>query len=102
MIQPVATQTIAPISTGAAPAERASKTPAEMTKSFGAYLDEALNGVASLEKDANVTMDKYLLGQVDASQLMIASQQAELSLQLTSQIRNKVIEAYQEIMRTQL
>jgi flagellar hook-basal body complex protein FliE len=33
---------------------------------------------------------------------MIASQQAELSLQLTSQIRNRVVEAYQEIMRTQL
>jgi len=34
--------------------------------------------------------------------VMIASEQALLSLQLTTQVRNKVVEAYQEIMRTQL
>jgi len=34
--------------------------------------------------------------------MMIASEQALLSLQLTTQVRNKVIEAYQEIMRTQI
>jgi flagellar hook-basal body complex protein FliE len=46
--------------------------------------------------------DKFILGQVNVDQLMIASEQATLSLQLTTQIRNKVIEAYQEIMRTQI
>ncbi|MXO79424.1 flagellar hook-basal body complex protein FliE, partial [Paenibacillus sp. OT2-17] len=35
-------------------------------------------------------------------QVMITSQQALLSLQLTTQVRNKAIEAYQEIMRTQM
>jgi flagellar hook-basal body complex protein FliE len=33
---------------------------------------------------------------------MIASQKASLSLQLTVQVRNKVVEAYQEVMRMQL
>jgi flagellar hook-basal body complex protein FliE len=78
------------------------KTPAEMTKSFGDYLNDALSSVGALEQNAQAVTDKFMLGQADVSEVMIASQQAELSLQLTSQIRNKVIDAYQEIMRMQL
>jgi flagellar hook-basal body complex protein FliE len=78
------------------------KTPAEMTKSFGEFLNDALNGVSAMEQQAQVVTDKFMIGQADVSEVMIASQQAELSLQLTSQIRNKVIDAYQEIMRMQL
>jgi flagellar hook-basal body complex protein FliE len=78
------------------------QTPAEMTKSFGDFLKDAINNVGAQEKNAQEATDKFMLGQVDVSEVMIASQQAELSLQLTSQIRNKVVEAYQDIMRMQL
>ncbi|SFD68166.1 flagellar hook-basal body complex protein FliE [Paenibacillus catalpae] len=74
-------------------------TPAEMTNSFGQYLEKALNSVDAQEKEVHKLNDKYLIGEVDVSQVLIASQKAELSLQLTTQIRNKVIDAYQEIMR---
>jgi flagellar hook-basal body complex protein FliE len=77
-------------------------TPAEMTQSFGDYLKKAIDSVGSEEQNVQALTDKYMLGQVDVSEVMIASSQAELSLQLTSQIRNKVIEAYQDIMRTQI
>lgn len=46
--------------------------------------------------------DQYLVGKVDVTQVLLASEQAHLSLQLTSQVRNKVVEAYQEIMRMQI
>ncbi len=36
------------------------------------------------------------------SEVMVVSEQAQLSLQLTAQIRNKVVEAYQEMMRMQV
>lgn len=39
---------------------------------------------------------------VDLHQVMIASQKANITLQATIEIRNKVIEAYQEIMRMQV
>ncbi len=38
----------------------------------------------------------------DVSQVVLAAQKAELSLQLAIQIRNKLLEAYQEIMRMQV
>lgn len=77
-------------------------TPAESIKNFGSYLADALEGVAAQEQNVQAMNSKFLLGEVSADQVMIASEQAMLSLQLTTQVRNKVIEAYQEIMRTQI
>lgn len=75
---------------------------AETTRQFGEFLSDALESVSAQERNAHKVTEKFMIGQADVSQVMIASQQAELSLQLTTQVRNKVIEAYQEIMRTQV
>lgn len=71
-------------------------------QSFGSYLENALNQVAAQEEQAKDMSNKFVLGEVNIDEAMISSQQALLSLQLTTQVRNKVIEAYQEIMRTQI
>ncbi|OUM96985.1 MAG: flagellar hook-basal body complex protein FliE [Thermobacillus sp. ZCTH02-B1] len=77
-------------------------TPAESMEQFGDYLKRALDSVARQEEAVARTTEQFILGNVDVSELMIVSEQAKLSLQLTAQIRNKVIEAYQEIMRMQV
>ncbi|MDO3410705.1 flagellar hook-basal body complex protein FliE [Saccharibacillus sp. CPCC 101409] len=82
--------------------DKASATPQETMENFGAYLQDALKQVGDMEKTADATGKKFMVGQADVDQVMITSEQALLGLQLTSQVRNKVIEAYQEIMRTQL
>ncbi|MOA56043.1 Flagellar hook-basal body complex protein FliE [compost metagenome] len=69
---------------------------------FGAYLKNALEEVNQQEQNSQEMSNKFLTGQVDIDQVMIASQEALLSLQFTTQVRNKAIEAYQEIMRTQI
>lgn len=74
----------------------------EPGQSFGSYLENALNQVADQEQQAKDMSNKFVLGEVNIDEAMISSQQALLSLQLTTQVRNKVIEAYQEIMRTQI
>lgn len=74
-------------------------TPAEATESFASFLKQALDGVASQEQNVHTLNDQFILGNADVNDVMIASSKAELSLELTSQIRNKVIDAYQEIMR---
>ena len=77
-------------------------TPAEATESFASFLKNALDGVAAQEQNVHKVNDQFLIGEVDENQVIIAATQAELSLSLTGQVRNKVIEAYQEIMRMQL
>jgi flagellar hook-basal body complex protein FliE len=77
-------------------------TPAEATESFATFLKSAIDSVASQEQAVHTVNDQFLIGKADVNDVMIASAKAELSLSLTSQVRNKVIEAYQEIMRTQM
>jgi flagellar hook-basal body complex protein FliE len=79
-----------------------SSAPANSMQSFGSYLEDALNQVADQEQQSKEMSNKFVLGEVNIDEAMISSQQALLSLQLTTQVRNKVIEAYQEIMRTQI
>lgn len=77
-------------------------TPHESMQEFGQYLQNALQNVSDMEKTADNTGKQFMVGQASVDQVMITAEQALLGLQMTSQVRNKVIEAYQEIMRTQL
>lgn len=75
-------------------------TPNDVTNSFANYLSDALEQVNQTQVDSQKLTEKFATGQVeDVHQVMIASQKASISLQLTMQIRNKAIESYQEIMR---
>lgn len=102
MIQAMTSIPIQSVQPGNAITSKAQSTPAEVTQSFGDFLQQAIEEVGAQEKNAQVQTVKFMAGQADVSQVMIASQQAQLSLQLTTQIRNRVVEAYQEIMRTQV
>lgn len=76
---------------------------ADLTKEFGSYLNDALGKVAEQQVTVEHLRDKFMTGQMtDPHTLMIASERASLGLELTVQVRNKMIEAYQEIMRTQI
>ncbi|WP_123040036.1 flagellar hook-basal body complex protein FliE [Cohnella candidum] len=103
MIQNMLLTPITPITSAALQQTTAAKaTPAEATDSFASFLKTALDGVAAQEQNVHKVTDQFIVGQADINDVMIASSKAELSLSLTSQVRNKVIEAYQEIMRTQM
>ena len=75
----------------------------ELGRQFGNFLDEAMNTLQTQQHTVDVLGKQFASGQlVDIHNLKIASEKAALGLELTVQVRNKVIEAYQEIMRTQI
>lgn len=77
--------------------------PADMQKEFSAFLKDALNKVNEQQIQADQLTEKLVKGEnVDLHQVMIAAQKASISLQLTLEVRNKVMEAYQEMMRMQI
>lgn len=81
----------------------AGKTAVDGEASFGKMLAEALDGVNGLQKDAEKTSLDLAAGKIqDISQVTIATEKAAVALQLTMQVRNKVVDAYQEIMRMQV
>jgi flagellar hook-basal body complex protein FliE len=78
-------------------------TPAEAAKSFSSYLSEALDQVNRTQVESAKLADQFAAGQIqDIHQVMIAGQKSAIMLQLALQVRNKVIESYQEIMRMPL
>ena len=82
---------------------RGSSPAGELASDFGKMLRGAIDAVTGLQNRADVLAQKLVLGELgDLHQLTIALEQANIALQLTTQIRNKIIEAYQEIMRMQV
>lgn len=70
---------------------------------FSQVLGEYLQEVNRLQLDAEAKTRQLLAGEnIELHQVMLAAQKAELALELTQTLRNKVIEAYQEIMRMQV
>ena len=68
--------------------------------SFGETLQNALAHVNDLQNKSGELTLAYATGQTsDVHSVMIAGEQASIALQMTAQIRNKVVEAYQEIMK---
>jgi flagellar hook-basal body complex protein FliE len=67
--------------------------------SFGDTLKQLVESVEGSTDQANATVSGMLDKSVDVHDAMIALQRAEMSLQLAVQIRNKLVQAYQDIMR---
>ncbi|HEY66046.1 MAG TPA: flagellar hook-basal body complex protein FliE [Caldilineae bacterium] len=71
--------------------------------SFGELVRDALEQLNRLQQEADDAATRLALGEpVDLHDVMIAVQKADLGFQLALQVRNKLIEAYQEIMRMQV
>jgi flagellar hook-basal body complex protein FliE len=71
-------------------------------KSFGEQLENAVSGIDLAQQDAEYKVNSMLAGGgTDVHDAMIAVQKADLSFQLMLQVRNKVVQAYQEIERMQ-
>lgn len=70
---------------------------------FSQYLKEALKETNNLVLDSEKLADDFAIGRTDnIHQVLIAAEKADIALQFTMQIRNKILDAYNEIMRMQI
>ena len=68
---------------------------------FGEVLKQALGQVNQLQQAADTAAQDFSLGHTrDVATTLITIEKANVGFQLALQIRNKLLEAYQEIMRT--
>lgn len=71
--------------------------------SFQQFFSEALGEVNQLQLQSQQASLKLAAGQIqDLAEVTIAAEKASVALQLTMQVRNKAVDAYQEIMRMQV
>ena len=66
---------------------------------FGDMLGQLIDNVETTTAKANTVVTDMMTKTADVHDAMIAMHQAETTLQLTVQVRNKLVNAYQEIMR---
>jgi len=70
---------------------------------FGTMLREVIGQVNEAQQHSAELAQRFARGEpVDEQTLILAMERASLAFQLTLQVRNKVLEAYQEIMRLQV
>ncbi len=75
----------------------------DMMQAFGDVLERSIQSISQQEQTVHQLTEQFAAGKLnDVHSLVIASEQLNLGLQLTVQVRNKAIEAYQEMMRMQL
>jgi flagellar hook-basal body complex protein FliE len=68
-------------------------------ETFGQSLMNLVENAEQTGADANQAVSNMIDKSGDVHDAMIALQRAEMTLQLTVQIRNKLVQAYQDVMR---
>jgi flagellar hook-basal body complex protein FliE len=92
-----------PASVALSPGTSVSGASAGETSPFSAVLAEAVGRVQSYEATSQTSIAQFLDGaDIDLHQVALNVQKAETSFELFSEVRNKVVQAYQEIMRLQV
>ncbi|PIC71798.1 flagellar hook-basal body complex protein FliE [Sporosarcina sp. P18a] len=82
------------------PEVKAQKTPFEAQQNFSAMLNDAIHQVNETQKVSDTMTAKLVKGEdVDLHNVMISAQKASIAFNATMEVRNKVVEAYQEIIR---
>ncbi len=75
-------------------------TPGNVSKPFGQYLAEEIDGVNNLQKEADEAVAAVTTGRSrNLHEMMIALDKADVSFRMLTKVRSKVVDAYQEIMR---
>ena len=74
--------------------------PSSLSGGFASALSSAISQVVTVQNEAKASaMDLLAGGKGDIHDVALASQRAELSMELFQQVRNKFVQAYQEVMK---
>lgn len=103
MVNPVSLNPVATIGTDNQLAKGLGSSEPAGKASFRDLLEKSLGEINDLQSVAEEKIRKFATGEVtDVRDVMVAVEEANLAFQTTLQIRNKVVEAYQEISRLQV
>jgi flagellar hook-basal body complex protein FliE len=70
---------------------------------FQSVLSDAIGRVEQFQQNSETAIGKFLSGEdQEVHKVALATQQAEIAFNLFVQVRNKVVSAYQEVMRMQM
>ncbi len=94
---------IDPRSLPLAPPAARETAPAPSGRTFGAFLEDSIAQVNRLQHEADRAIAELATGRgASLHDTMLSLEKADLSFRLMMQVRNKIVEAYQEVLRMQV
>lgn len=70
---------------------------------FGAQLNNAIESVNALQTQRDGMVESMVRGEaIEVHEIMTAAEEAQLAFELMLEVRNKLLESYQEVMRMQV
>jgi flagellar hook-basal body complex protein FliE len=78
--------------------------PVNKPASFSETLNSALQGVNNTQKEAGALAQAFELGdpRADLARVMVAAQQSQVAFRATVEVRNRLVQAYQDVMNMPL
>ena len=78
--------------------------PGVKAPSFGDTLQNALEGVNNAQKTSGALAQAFELGdpRADLARVMVAAQQSQVAFRATVEVRNRLVQAYQDVMNMPL
>ena len=98
----ISISSLTPITPIAAHVAAESASGAGKSGNFSSLLEGAVQGIEKPRQEANQAIQNLLNGDGELHTVALAAQRADLVFDLGLQVRNKVVAAYQEVMRMQL
>jgi flagellar hook-basal body complex protein FliE len=93
---------LGPVRGPIAPGIATKPAPAEGERSFKEILQDSLQSVNQLQKEADQVLEKYTKGEASQDQVMVAFKKAQIAFEAMLQIRNKLVDAFEEIQRMRI
>ena len=69
---------------------------------FSEILKDSIENVNRLQKEADVMLEKYTKGEASQDQVMVAFKKSQIAFEALLQIRNKLVEAFEEVQRMRI
>jgi len=75
----------------------------QLDSDFKGSLKQAIQEIDELQKEAGEKTEMFVRGEIsDLHEVMVAGQKARVGMELLLEVRNRLFEGYQEIMRMQI
>src|SRR5436309_11704755 len=93
---------LGPLREMSAPGATAKAAPAEGGRSFKEILQDSIASVQHLQQEADRVLEKFALGETSQDQVTIAFRKSQIAFESLMQMRNKLVEAFQQIQQMRI
>lgn len=95
-------ENVGPIVPGGGPVAPKGPAPAAGERSFKEILQDSIDSVNKLQEEADLTLEKLFRGEAKQEEVVISFKKAQLAFEGLMQIRNKLVDAFEEIQRMRI